>query len=804
MNKIFKKALTIAGSVLMVGSTIGLAAAAAYPAPFVENGAASVAIVYGSDAAASDKAGATTIQSDLSDELVSQAGTSAVTVSGDSWQVKTSSDFLELGESIADVETYIGNDELELLADEEISNEKGVAKFSQYLYFNDAVSSSVNYTEDDDDNVGLFFKVKNGAQIARYVMDFSTALESDIETDNELSDIEDKDITFLGKTYTIVNADNRSGANVDLTLMSGALKRTIGNDEEITLGDYTVTATVSSATQAQFTINGETTDKMVKGDLEQLSDGNYLAVTDITYQDYAGGIQQATFYLGADKIELKNGSDMTVNAETINNADVIISSSVSSGDISITEISINMIAEDDLFVPVGGKLSEATDLDEPEVLVSQNWDIVFEGLEDITYEEVTVKSTSSDSKYQLSFENYNGDDITLPLLYTNTSGVYGGEDSDKVLVLSPNKTFGAGITKNDYFILNTGDPTSYSTDSRSFVVQYKGSDSISDTDEKVTLDILGVEERTVSLNATGGFDLKLGGTTFTFRNLTDNYATDDVAYALNGPDYHVASAAENVSVSNFVRTKHNALINITDTNASAVDLPAAAATDGTVAPWNVYVTLDDQDRDGDELSLSTAKKVLYMKFTNASDGDVETSMANSVNAEWLTDAENSDKTTFINSYGVEIESIDTSTSPAQVTLKIPESVVKPLVYVTSSDAVVGGSSELGDVTYMDSESTSYAGKNLVVVGGSAVNSVAAELLGGALRGDAFEDATGVGAGEFLIQSFSRSGKTALLVAGYNAADTTKAVTALTNEAIDTTVGKKYVSATVDGTTVVEA
>jgi len=115
--------------------------------------------------------------------------------------------------------------------------------------------------------------------------------------------------------------------------------------------------------------------------------------------------------------------------------------------------------------------------------------------------------------------------------------------------------------------------------------------------------------------------------------------------------------------------------------------------------------------------------------------------------------------------------------------------VESSVYVTEAGASISG--EAGVMTVSDANVASVAGKNLVVVGGSAINSVAAELLGGALSEGAFTDATGVAAGEFLIQSFTRSGKTALLVAGYTAADTEKAVTYLLNNDVDTTVGKKY-------------
>ena len=43
----FKKISAITGSALMLGMTMGVAAAANYPAPFVSGGAANVAIVYG-------------------------------------------------------------------------------------------------------------------------------------------------------------------------------------------------------------------------------------------------------------------------------------------------------------------------------------------------------------------------------------------------------------------------------------------------------------------------------------------------------------------------------------------------------------------------------------------------------------------------------------------------------------------------------------------------------------------------------------------------------------------------------------
>ena len=106
---------------------------------------------------------------------------------------------------------------------------------------------------------------------------------------------------------------------------------------------------------------------------------------------------------------------------------------------------------------------------------------------------------------------------------------------------------------------------------------------------------------------------------------------------------------------------------------------------------------------------------------------------------------------------------------------------------------------------MDSEA-GYSDKNIVVVGGSCINSVAATLLGGAHCGDAFTGATGVGPGAFLVETFDYNGKVATLVAGYEKDDTDKAAAYLNNDdnAVTTDVGTKYVGQSAEGTAVIVA
>ena len=123
------------------------------------------------------------------------------------------------------------------------------------------------------------------------------------------------------------------------------------------------------------------------------------------------------------------------------------------------------------------------------------------------------------------------------------------------------------------------------------------------------------------------------------------------------------------------------------------------------------------------------------------------------------------------------------------------------VFVSEVGTAVVAQGGVSVLPVRDSEVTS--AKNLVVVGGSCVNSVAAGLLGGALCGADFEAKTGVGAGSFLVETFAQSnGGVATLVAGYNAQDTSNAAKYLTTQAVDTTVGKKYKGTTATSATMV--
>ncbi len=137
---------------------------------------------------------------------------------------------------------------------------------------------------------------------------------------------------------------------------------------------------------------------------------------------------------------------------------------------------------------------------------------------------------------------------------------------------------------------------------------------------------------------------------------------------------------------------------------------------------------------------------------------------------------------------------DSDSDQSTLEISYPDEQVAALVYVAEEDASItpgmggGSGGSLGEIIVKDSEVGSVGSKNLIVVGGSCINTAAATLLGGAHCSADFTEATGVGSGQFLLKGYSDSTlttKLALLVAGYNVDDTVKGAKFVTTQAFDT-------------------
>ena len=149
-------------------------------------------------------------------------------------------------------------------------------------------------------------------------------------------------------------------------------------------------------------------------------------------------------------------------------------------------------------------------------------------------------------------------------------------------------------------------------------------------------------------------------------------------------------------------------------------------------------------------------------------------------------------------YGTIIESPESNMDDDKVVLRVPSEQVYAQISVFGSEQdLLSGNvtqstpAELGIAKVTDGQVP--ADKNVIVVGGSCINTMAADLLGGKFCGAEFTAKTGVVAGQVLIQTFDRGdGNIATLVAGYTAADTVRGVQYLLANDVNIAVGEKVI------------
>jgi hypothetical protein len=167
----------------------------------------------------------------------------------------------------------------------------------------------------------------------------------------------------------------------------------------------------------------------------------------------------------------------------------------------------------------------------------------------------------------------------------------------------------------------------------------------------------------------------------------------------------------------------------------------------------------------------------------------------------------------ISKYGTYVEK--SGSDDKKIDVYYPSAAAYLNVYVTSPTATVSASGstsagKLGSVSITDTEAeTAKPSKNLIVVGGPAVNKVAAKLLGvtfptyGAqLTGD-----NAITADQALIKLVTSpydSTKVAIALFGWEAKDTRSAATYLVNNAASLAGKSKVVLTTASGTAVVSA
>ncbi len=873
MNFNFKKVASLVASAAMMGSTIGIAAAASYPNPFVSGASSDVAVVVGANAASSDFTAATDIGANLNQAVASGAIVGGdVTVDGEAYPLFTSSSPLELNKSIGSVRGSVSEVNLPAVLSEQTFSGDVDAKATFRIYpgSDPRVIFAKQPTSSDDPVTGIKLSTTQANYLYNATINFNKA----VNFSNSKS--EGKSINLFGQDFTVGSATDDD----DIILLKESYKVSFSSDgsmvETVEVDGEEYTIELMGATDSTATIR--ITDSSGESDFSELDENDSETINGVevavTYanEDTALNKLQAEVIVGTSKMTLTNGNEVKVGKDD----DVVEGTYVDlhndyTG--NITKITIQVYAADgdtDSITPGNAFLDPvfgSFKVDFPGLTIGDSSD---------DRENIEVKASGND-KMTVSFTNWQGKELSNFDWLNNESGkgkAFLGDSSEwKIFTYEMAK-----INKSAYAVVGNEDEgyivklqtlTNTTTGFDSDAVRFQNAfdttqtwDAIIDSEGAGTISI-GGKEYTVSYvdpkDGTEGAYVKLnypdsssndmivyptiqtskGAKLFFYEPLTislddwngdggdatglklpdgDGYSTitiGGIGADANGTAFNVTfpggsalqvDSGDNLAtgeVSSSSGTIGQLTYNVTSDSANTTKIYLLDPADGSTKVTNPAIVLFEEQDESNNYEATIINTggggdsnngvgVTDVMFTWNKDADMEGSAYNA-GLQRESDDDFYDK---MDQWGT-LSTIDQSTSDQYtVTISYPDTQVFGQVYVADATASLSTGGKTNVVPVYDNETGKFSGKNLIVIGGSCINSVSADLLGSPLCGADFTSETGVDSGEYLIETFSRSGgKIATLVAGYNAADTTNAAKALTTNTITTDVGAKYTGTT---------
>lgn len=790
----FKKIATVLGSAVLVGSTLGFAAAASYPAPFNQEASA---IVVGSPsvAALSDAVAAANIASNLAAATTTSAatGTTSTATGGDSYQIQKSSTKFNIGDTIANVISgTVTDDNLPtLLADGTfVDDDNDEFDFTQKIELNGA--TQLVMFEDSAykaDEPVLGFDISSGSNVLNYTLDFTT--------DPLWTDLATTDLTMMGKNYYVLTAGTATAQA--LTLLDSADSSVVAEGETKTITvngtTYNVKINFVGSNQTKLDINGQITNTLNAGETQRIGTGSYVGIKEINYNSKDTGISNVEFSIGAGKLELTEGEEVEINDEDISGLTVDFTSDTTATKLSSLKVIWN--AEDDLFV------TEDSEITMP------GFKAVKMSFGGVTYAKEEVITLDKGGQSYVVLKDFPLKDATRTINYLGYNGTHYniiGKDSDEVFRTSMNGTLTFDQDTDDYFVVswNDGseaesylmqfsDPTS---SNKSTLKLYSGSgfsdyqadmvagDTKTIGNAEVSVVYVNTSESTVQINA---------GSNTAFNAL---YSKEGMKVQLPWANTTAMNMTASCGVSNAGNlTNCCSLVTFLPGQFSQFIVNGTNTVNTTCYQTTYVARFSEEDKNGNIASLHA----INVTLSENTDSEVSISTVAQTGAGTSTEIQNTDvfRNFVYSELGTEIKWDMGGDQDMPLTLIYHGEEAYGNVFLNAPNTVVTPGTTpgtgAGSVTVYDSEVSSVQSKNLVVVGGSCVNTVAASLLGSTtpLCGADFTTKTGVGAGQFLLQAFNSpytTGKVAMLVAGYDAADTSKASTYLTTNTVNTAVG----------------
>jgi hypothetical protein len=756
--KTIKKITSIGvASAVALGAFTGVLAADLkdYPAPFVSNGVADVQLVVGSTAQAADYLGivdlATSLQaSAVKTEAVAIPGKTSVSVEG-GVNVATSSNALLLNEHLASSQTVLDKNDLNvLLADgtleDESSNDDYDYKQTITLSSDPVVKFGESSIDSDLDEPTLVLDLDAGSDVLwTYEIDFTGSTVDFVALDDSES------FEMAGKAFTVSPSVTING---ELKLFGSDVTSVLNLNEPKTFtveGKSYVVSVVggnSDNDNVIIAVNGQ--QKTVQEGETVTINGLEVYVKDAFITNIPTLSVAATVFVGSQEIVLPAAvpsptwTDVEINGDTINGLQALVTaSSAATNNSGIDKIQFRMKAPDlngDVagfdeknFLLAGEKISDP---------LFGTFEVRFDGasapLMDESSKTMFKIEGGSDDVY-VTFTNDDGDEIKFaPFKLTTLNEVRftkltDGKGWNGVYAQADNN-----ITDDVIFALNEG---SSPTSTQLFEVT---GFAVSNGEQVVRIKNLGsgqTDEYGLNDKVVDGVTVDaITGTTF---GLSAN--TVDQLYLKGGENY--------------------------------LDLSGGASTN---VQWNITYMEADLDE------VSTGALFNFTLSHDANDDETNVGVTVGNGATVLSgDQDNGDVREYLSQYGTYVvEDIDEQSSVSVYTPMAEEYEVHYNVFFAPLGAAVSTSGDSNSVSTQkvnaiavgaavldrDVNAVSPA-KNLIVVGGPCVNSVAKSLL--KVTDDA-KCADGFAPNSARVELFTVGNKVAMLVAGLEAADTVAA------------------------------
>jgi hypothetical protein len=847
----FRKISAIMSSALMIGMSAGVAAAANYPAPFVVGSSADVAIVYGTGTGVStlDAIQAGNIQTDLQSRLSGTSGGTSASVDGEAVTLNAGSTKIWLNTSLNTAYTTLTKTDLPTVLGEYTFSGNVDSKLTSTITVGSTnkVTFAKQPSSNDDPVIGIAMSTNSSLPL------YTAGITMPAIAFND-SDSEGETIELFGREFVVSTATDATSLVLFSSAEEVALSvgGTNPSSQTVTVDGTTYTVelvTGSSTTSATIAVNGES--KAITAGQSKKINGLDVALKSVTESTALSKID-ATILVGSNKLTFTNGTQVTQGSEDdpIDGTFVLFNSGAAGATTAtLTGLSVAVYAptsSDDAVL-------EGETFSDP---VFGSFKVDFTGLNvpfDSSDRETIKIDKAGDKGMSLTMTEADGNTATFDFIYNASGSTFlGDSNSDKIYLqegtalgendytVVGNEDYGHLIqvtriynsTTSDYSKdsvtfkdVITGDTYSMDAtkegagrltlDGRQYTLAYTGTGdsgavtityptSDSSNTEYVVLPtietskgalVMLYEPQNITLSNDTGIKIPDGDgyQTFTFTEVeTGDYSIGD-----GTATPAIINTTNSVGLMNTTLTVGSLRFYLNATDTDVVTLTLLNPSDSTTEISTPGIVLIEAKDDLSRYEVIAA----YTDASAGTSGDpvgIETVASSSPTWYSETQQTDSDIVESVTWYGTHISEDSNTASQKVVTFSYPDEQVYANIYFAEDGAVITPGSSgstatpLGEVLVKDTEVSSVSTKNLIIVGGSCINSAAATVLGGAYCGSSFTDATGVGSGQFLIKGVSGSSvtsKLALVVAGYDVADTVNAATYLRNQPVDTS--KEY-------------